>query len=397
MWPAHDDAGLKQQVHTALLGLHLTGVPSDGSYGHGTQTVDIVRALAEGNDRYSFTKMVLISNADESVTAANLSEKLTELDTGKIRHFPQTFCISLLNGKNYVPPIFTISGTSYYGSGFLLADIAKRTNGMYFGMHESNWMSIFGIAFSNVSVPVADFSGTFKCDGVILPPETIMPTYRINEQLSSSRFYTFKCKTCEVIEAEISGVSITSDSIYRKNITIETRDMFVGGQSFLSAEHANNTMQKLLQILPLDTQAIVKFSLEHRLMNDFTAFIALEPNDTNFFMENPNDESQYGSTEALPIIQNAVNRLVMKVLKAINTLALLLEIPHPGDVELRIFNLAGRLVYRHSIHNCRQGLVSVDLRNNRLGRGTYLVVMRYIAHGKNQNSARRLIEKFTIE
>ena len=390
MWPPHDDAGLKQQVHPALLGLQISG--------SGSQTTDLIKALYDFNDDFNFNKIVVMSNADVTVTAENLSDKLTELDTVKLSRLPQTYCISLLDGTTYTPPIYTSSGVNYYGSGYLLCKIAERKHGLYFGMHEYDWRTVLGIIFNNNPMMVKNFSFAPKCNGVAIAPETVMQPNPLNEKLNSSRFYTVQCKTCEVIEAEVTGISPENDSALQKSLTIETRDVLNRTGSFISTEHANDIMLKMFQTIPLDTQEIVNFALEHRLMNDFTAFIALEPNDSIFFMQNPNDESNYHRTSVSPdLIKSIIVKFAVRILKILNNISFVLDIPQNGNVQIRIFNIAGRLLYRQDLSNCRIGATTILLKNKPLGKGMYLVAVKYFPHGMNYTSIQTRIGRFTLE
>jgi hypothetical protein len=390
MWPPHDDAGLKQQVHPALLGLHLLG--------NVLQPTDLFRAVSAINDDLHFTKAIVMSNADALVTADNLAVTLAELDSTRLRRLPQTFCISLLDGKNYTPPMYTSAGVNYYGNGYLLSNIAERTNGLYFGMHEYDWRTVYGLIFSGTPGMVKNISCKLKCNGVPIAPEAVMQPNPLNEKLFSSRFYTVQCKTCEVIEADVAGTSVADDSTIQKNVTIETRDILNRERSFLSAEHANDIMLKMLQTTPLDTQSIVKFALEHRLMNDFTAFIALEPNDSIVFMRDPNDESNYHQTSVSPaMVKSVVQQFIVKIMKAFNNITLVLDIPQSGTLQVRVFDIAGRLIYRHEAANCHSGSTSIALTNRHIGKGMYLVVVKYLAHGMNYSSVQTRIERFVLE
>jgi hypothetical protein len=153
-------------------------------------------------------------------------------------------------------------------------------------------------------------------------------------------------------------------------------------------------MLKMLQSVPLDTQAIVKFALEHRLMNDFTAFIALEPNDSLFFMKNPYDESKYQTN--VSVSKAAFKQFAVRVLKALKKISLVLNIPQNGTIQVRLFTIDGRLVYRHDA-SCSAGAVNIAIANRQLGKGMYIAVVKYRSFGNINNSVQTRIEKFTME
>ncbi len=386
MWPGHIDAGLKQQLHTALLGLNRAGKNS--------QINELFQTVCAINNDLHFTNVIVMSNADALVTSDNLVNKLSEINQSNFKQLPQTHCISLLDGTIYLPPIYTEKNVNYYGSGYLLSKIAEQTNGLYFGIHEYDWKTIYGSILNAASVPVNNISCKMKCNGVDIAQETVMQPNMLNQKLNSSRFYTVQCKDCEVIEAEIAGIKADNDSAVKKTVTIETRDILNRERSFLSAEHANDIMLKMLQSVPLDTQAIVKFALEHRLMNDFTAFIALEPNDSLFFMQNPYDESKYKTN--VSVNKAVLKQFAVRVLKKLKKISLVLNIPHNGTIQVRLFTIDGRLVYRHDV-SCGAGSMNITLANRQLGKGVYIAVVKYRSYGIISNSVQTRIEKFTME
>ena len=401
MWPPHDDAGLKQQVHPALLGLQISGNTAesgDTSTVNGVQTVDIMKMLSAMNDEYHFDNIVLMSSADASVNAENIGGTLAEIDTAGIKSLPRTCCISLLDGVAYTPPTFTSSGTTYYGSGYLLSKIAELTGGMYFGLHEYDWRTVFGLIMNNSSETVNDFSCVIKGDGTEIPQTSIMQPNTLNDVFNSSRFYTFQCASCETIEADITGRSPANDSTLRKILTISTQDIMTRERSILSTEHANDVLLKMLQSVPLDTAAIVSFSVAHRLMNDFTAFIALEPDDSLSFMQNPNDESSYPRTKIVPQTATVnVRAFAVRIQKTMNTIFLMLAVPHTGDVQIRVFTIAGRQLFNQDLPHCGSGSITVPLTKRHFSKGMYIVAVKYLPQGMSHSSLQTRVEKFTVQ
>jgi hypothetical protein len=218
----------------------------------------------------------------------------------------------------------------------------------------------------------------------------------LNDKSSASRFYTLQSKTCNVIEAQISGKIIANDSVVTKSLTIQAQDILNRSRSFLSSEHAADIMLGMLQSVPLDTQKIMKYALQHRLMNDFTAFLALEPNDSLFFMHSPFDESRYTTTVS-PKINTSVLQFAIRILKARNNISLSLDIPQSGTIQIRFFTIVGRLIDSHDISNCNAGTINISLANRPVGKGTYIAVVKYRPYDTKHNSMQTRIERFTLE
>jgi len=93
-----------------------------------------------------------------------------------------------------------------------------------------------------------------------------------------------------------------------------------------------------------DTSAIVKLAMEYNLLCDYTALIALEPNDTLHFMKNPFEEDKLVFVD----FENDNNQdsLIFDIypnpFNSQTTISL--NIPYPSLITIYIYNICGQLV-----------------------------------------------------
>ena len=114
---------------------------------------------------------------------------------------------------------------------------------------------------------------------------------------------------------------------------------------------ANEQLLEKLALAARDTVAIVKLAQQFNLLCDYTALIALEPNDTLHFMQHPFDESKYPATPvehdkveadsvSLNVFPNPFNE---QTSLEINLIAV-------SEVDIAVYNVRGQTV-RHLLHS----------------------------------------------
>lgn len=385
MWTYHDDAALKQQLSTALFGLQTLNVQR--------QLPDLLHTMINATSSSRYDELVLISNSDDLVTAENINKKLGSVDTSKLKDIPPTHCISLLDGQSYSPPIYMSGLTKYLGSDFLLANIAKITGGDFFSTFDYDMGTIGRIVANNFQGMPKEIAVKVHCADNEISDDSI---YAINNSSTNSglQYFLAKCDSTDTISITVSGNDPLKDSIVSKKVTLSTESLFTEKNDAIYTMYSIQIMKKMLQAAQLDTQSIINFSIKNRLLNDFTAFLAIEPNDSNFFMRDPFDESKY-KVSARKVLKSVQTALSLVVKSAGNVLQYSLS--GIGKLEMRLFDLNGKCVYSKSF-TC-SGFLSKQLKIKSLGlaNGTYIAVAKFVSSDKrNGNKPVTKIVRFIV-
>lgn len=371
LWTFHDDDALKQQVNTALLGLQ--------KMNKNAQLKSLINIMANTASAAKYDECVLISNSDELVTSENITQYINEIDTNKLKNVPPTYCISLLDGQSYSPPFTMIDQNKYYGSEYLLANVSKMTGGNFFSTLKYDMGAIGVIIENNIKGIPNNIIGSIFCDGLQVHNDSI---FAINALAKAGIQYLLaKCDSCDTISVAISGTDSETGSTIDKKYVFKTNELYKeNGNAFYTA-YSIQTMRKLLLAEQLDSMAIIDFAIKNRLLNDFTAFLAIEPNDSNFFMRDPFDESQYKTPT-----RTMVNRIQSLLSVVIKSNLLQYSLSGFGKLEIRFFDLSGKCVYSKAFTCSGHLNNSIDIKNLRLAGGTYIAVAKFITSDKNDKN-----------
>ncbi|MBD3320016.1 MAG: hypothetical protein GF350_02870 [Chitinivibrionales bacterium] len=390
MWPPHDDAGLKQQVHTALFGFQQL---------HQTRRLnDLLTALMQDNAAHPYDHALVLSNSDYLVTDQNLAEELIKIDTTGtgIGALPPVTSVNLLDGAHYTPPVFTLHNDNYYGSGYLLNYFSQETGGAYFGMHAYSWSFLSKVIDQATVSPVTITNYTIRVDGNSSTQNVIKELDRYNAGYNAACFYTGTTGPGDAITVSFTAQSM--DSTHEKAVTFDIQECLPCTPDILdilSAIYAQEILTKMLNQTPIDTNAIVSFAMQHRILNDFTAFIALEPHDSVYFLDSPFDESNYPHVTDIQSDIAQQNRFDLTVTATLYETVARICVPLRGHIKLRIFNSAGQCVYSEMIAVENRGIHSVRIPKQALCKGAYICVAKFYA-ADTKGSSQRLISKFFI-
>ena len=119
---------------------------------------------------------------------------------------------------------------------------------------------------------------------------------------------------------------------------------------------------------PIDTASIVSLSIQYNLLTDYTALLALEPNDSLHFMKDPNDESELTDIKLLDELTNHDSTFIDVY-------------PNPFNNQASIsFNMAERSLVNISIYNIL-GQKIIDLVKSEYIEG----YRQYVWNGANSN------------
>ena len=252
--------------------------------------------------------------------------------------------INLLDGTTFQPPYITENGVDYYGSGYLLKKIADQTAGLHFETHLFNWDFIAAALNPNSVAPIENLDFGVIVDngsGTTIEQREVNPNWNdgnkpvfIIGSTTGEESFEFQ------ISAKIKGIDSTFSQ--QKNLPILPGSERSG--EILPAMLALENLNDLFAQSGYDTAAIVKLAIRYNLLCDYTALIALEPNDTLHFMRNPFDES--GLYTRLDVIETENDSLEFDVFpNPFNErVSINMNIPDPAALELVIFNLRGQIV-----------------------------------------------------
>jgi hypothetical protein len=155
-------------------------------------------------------------------------------------------------------------------------------------------------------------------------------------------------------------------------------------KSIIPAMLGNERLNDYFDEIPIDTAKIVAQAMKYNLLCDFTALLALEPNDTIHFMLNPLDESEW--------VTDVVNNQNEDTLQTAvypnpfnNQTRILVKVPATSDVTIHIYNILGQLIRTLADNDEITGVRyytwdGTDSHNMSTGSGVYL--LRTVAKDK---------------
>jgi hypothetical protein len=162
---------------------------------------------------------------------------------------------------------------------------------------------------------------------------------------------------------------------------------------------ANENLNDLFNRPVADTAAIVNLAMQYRLLCDYTALIALEPNDTLHFMKNPFDESTLGvasvdnanipdslTLAAYPSPFNNQTKIVVTATK-------------PSAIRVSVYNILGQLVRVLALDDLVLGAKTygwngTNAHNNVVSSGVYFIHL--VAKEKINGSTKTLFKKIVF-
>lgn len=388
LWHKQDDKALKRSLCTVLLNLQ-----NQSKY---WQLRDILTNMVSTYEKEKFSEALLMSNSDYMITDKNIAPRLAPLTVQSICTVAPIKTINLLDGQAYFPPIFHSNNNDYYGSSYCLSYISEKTKGMYTSKHIDNWEYISKLYSQKIPLQHESFVMNVSSDGKPVSYEV----FKILPNLAVDRAYFFAGKTplADSITLSFAVKYKNFDSVFTKSSTFSSATLKNTRDSALYTMYENEILKKMFLQTPLDTKAIVKFALSHRILNDFTAFLALEPNDTIHFMTDPPDESKINSTGSIlnPIKQSFKN-LNIKVLTENGVFKLRIISAGKGNCIIKIFNVMGKLVAEKAIKFNGSEMKTLSFQEFKLGKATYIAVAKFFpsADSKSLNIESQIC-KFTV-
>ncbi len=284
IWEFNDDASLRTIQGIPLMGLNKNI--------NDIQLMQLLMQMRKEYDTFTFDKAIVFSNSDsviQKTDAVKWADSYIGLYPGKK---PVFNTVNLLDGLATIPPYISENLIDYYGSGYMMKSVAAATFGAHFETHLSNW-SVIASSLNALAIPklenksikiIADNgSGRSVEQWEINPNDTdpARPLFFIGSTTAQSEI------TCE-ISAKYSGIN--EQKI--KSVTIPVSHDTVNTEQILPAMLAQENLKVMFaKTPPLDTAKIMNYAFNSHLLCDFTALLALEPNDTIKFVDKFFDET----------------------------------------------------------------------------------------------------------
>jgi hypothetical protein len=356
IWQIKDDGAMKSMMSPPLLGLNET-----------SSNLLLPNLLTTISDEYrtsSFDKCVLFSNSDSIYTEMTTNDfttnYLSEFDT-----IPRFNTINLLDGLSINPPSIMIDNNLYYGSGYLLSEITSMSGGIHFETYKNDWDHIASLSNYALNPLLTEFNLDVEVDdgnGNLIEIREVNP---IRNDPNKPLFFIAETDGQSKAKFNISAKFEGIDEPIEKNFEFLFSHDSTKYEVLIPSLLANEELNDMFNVDNLDTLGIVNLAIQHNLLTDFTALLALEPNDTLHFMENPFDEGGLTDIEddaptnsdslSVEVYPNPFNNQV-KVKLVLNELS---------NINISIYNILGQKV--------------IDIERNKNAENSY----SFIWNGKN--------------
>jgi hypothetical protein len=382
LWHMQDNVGVKRALCTVELNLQNQSTHF--------QLPEILKQMKNLSSSDKISEAVIMSNSDRLITGSNISSIFdSSILKNPALNFPHVKTINLLTGTSYIPPAFTYNNQELYGTGYFLKFISDSTKGMYCDRHSQTWSKIVSQIASANNYFHDNFS--LSIGSGVKSSDTLFDSDEDKPYFDDAHFYVGKTSLKDSFAFNLSIKYSNLDSTYSFSDKFSTFGS--SGDSSIYFFYQLQVLKQLLNASSFDTSAIVAFAVKNRFLTDFTAFIALEPNDTTHFMKDPKDESGIPTEVKISGKDKLMN--LFEFIKIGNFPVFKLKAAQSGTVRIMIFDLSGREIFSQSIWLTSGKYEQVSLTSSALAKGTYIAV----AHFNPSNGigvVYRRIERFII-
>ncbi|MBI5648460.1 MAG: T9SS type A sorting domain-containing protein [Ignavibacteriae bacterium] len=339
LWSFRADGALRATVGVPLLGLNSAarGV---------TMLTTLLSEVRRVHEEEGSDHIYVLSNTDTVYSVQVSSSMAMQYAAEFHRPLPRFTTLNLLRAAAYTPPFITDAGVRYYGSGMLLRSVADALGGRYIAASEYTWPRVCEMVtpsgFADIDsmrleVAVLGGGGELRVLREVdhVPGDFRKVRYFFGEtSAADSLRFTATARLANDPQPRVHQrtVQLTKDSA-RMNWTIPP---------MLANEQLRDMFAKKP---PLDTAGIVALARKNRLLCDFTAFLALEPNDTLKFMRDPFDETKL--TDVLPIEFSSDGDSLAVVVTPNpfrGSTRIAVRAPEGSEVTITLFDMLGRAV-----------------------------------------------------
>jgi hypothetical protein len=336
IWQFNDDGAMRRLLSVPLLGLN--------SPKNHFQLDKVLSKIKDEYENNNFSKVVLASNSDSLILKNDAHNMITNYLNSYYGNFPKFSTINLLGNELYTPAYLEENQIEYYGSGYFLKVLADNSNGIHFEKRLYDWIYIYSVlspytipSISNLDIEVIADSG----NAALLDFREVDTFPDPNKP----RFFLGETNGIRNLRINISAQFINESQNRTGIIDFLIPQDTTSYANIIPSMLINEKIKDFFDDPPIDTAKIVELSMQYNLLTDFTALIALEPDQKHPFMKNPFDES--GLTDIEDKSEDTTDSsYVTAYPNPFNSQTqFIFYIKNPSFVRANIYNILGQKVY----------------------------------------------------
>jgi len=393
MWQFNDDNALKTMQGIPLFGLNKNEKTQ--------QYFQLLNQMQSSQNSYNYDKALVFSSADSVIQKTDAAKWVNNYKSKFSGKPPVYNHINLLDGLVSIPASITDNLVEYYGSGLMMKVLSDSTRGSHFETHLNNWDVISTSLKANSLPKLKSHSLNILVDngaGEVKQQLEINPD---DNDPNKPIFYIGSTTGHNNIRFNLTAEYTGDMGVTTLPLTIMVNHDSTKAEKIIPAMLAQENLRVLFsKAPPLDTATIVSTAIKARLLCDFTALLALEPNDTIKFMVNPFDESglvndvendnwRLNDSSSIFIYPNPFN----------GQTNITFTLKESSKVKVEIYNILGELIKELGASDNAVGTLNYrwdgkNMNNNPISSGIYIV--RAIAKGNNSQKISSHFKKIIL-
>jgi len=373
IWPFNDDIPMRKTLAIPLLGLN--------AISNNFQLINLLTDVAKYCNSDSVAEVFAFSNCDSLVTNFGADVWVTNYLHSFIKSPPIFKTVNLLDGTLATPSSITISGTEYYGSGYLLREIADSTSGGHIETHLQDWTMVDAL-MKPAKYPVVEHitvSPAFANVGDSLKTliEITPVRYDVERPLLFVGQTNSLGQTNINLDAKFVGITEVKHASFNYAMNVDTTHVSMVNASMVGYEK----LKEKLTNTPTDTAGIIRQALKYNLLCDYTALIALDPKDSVLVHHNSDDPNSPYTTK----VENSdkVDSLFMQIFpNPFNPSTIIsVSVPNEATLNIIVYNILGKEVAHIMSLNKAVGRYRIawngrDDYGQKVASGVYLIAVR---------------------
>ena len=335
IWGNKDDNAIKEIISIPILGLNESSTPFTLN-----STFEEIYSQYQSN---SFSKVILLSDSDSLISVSDSKDIINNYLNSFGETVPKFNTINVLSNESFTPVYLTDNLIEYYGSGYLLKELASQTGGLNLEKSHYDWNYITSVLnpYSTPSIDALDIDVAVDDN-----TGTLLDLREIGASVDPNKPRFFLGKSDAKLDLKFNVTcrfeETTSDSIriIEYLVPYDTSS----SNKMVALMLGNEEIKDLFNDPPIDTAKIVELSIYYNLLTDYTALLALEPNDEFHFMKDPLDEGDLTDVEDVEEVTDST--FITTYPNPFNGRAnFKFNIKAPSNVKAVIYNSLGQKVF----------------------------------------------------